>query len=940
MNQNQQQASLIVEWKWLPQDLITNALNALGAHPEIDLCQFLVQHSYLDPGRAEQVRYGVVNHQSHFKTLSPASASSQSVPSALFHSLTPQSEVLETLKADRGRAQQYYEAVHARDPLFSPHVQCTLKRLSVLGQGGMGTVYEVEDMRLGRRAAYKVISGEGDAETTFRFLREARLSARLDHPAIPPVYEAGTTSDGELYLLMRLIRGRTLKEHIRSYHSGGRKRGVLVKLLESFIKICDAVAYAHSEGILHRDLKPSNVMVGPFGEVMVLDWGLARDIKDPDSDRMIQAQCSLKVDSELFSSQGLTKAGFILGTPGYMSPEQAEGLDTDVRTDVYGLGAILYEILSNKTPVMGKTVMNVIIDTIRGNTLDILDTQSDCPKELAEIVRTALNRSVNGRTESAAMIGEDVSAYLRGEAVSVYSYNLVEKTRRWIVSHPMLLVVSTALIVLGSVLVIAVLTVRDQDLQAERLKLKGDQDKAMRRVAENEQRIAEQEAAIARGEQEAIEKRAAKLEESLRLLASARVIARRKGGKNELDLALNKALSIGGGKPTMLSMAGEIYQIAGQLEAAERCYLKALEKSSNKYEALYSLYLLMRKKGEKVRRDQYAQQIIALAKQRREEVDLSLYFRGVEAQNKGNNRAAIEYYNRSEALSTRSAALYINRGAAYNALKQHEEARRDYLKAIKIEPKEGRAYRNLARVNIDMKNFQEALYYLTCRIALNPTDLQAHDIRGGVYYRQKDYVSLIVDCDRMLKLDPNYRKAYHWKTYALVELKDYKRAIVWGKRGLKVDGRSHKLYYFMGVAHYYLKEYSQSLGNLNKAAQLGSHDYLIYMFRARVYDQLKQDTKAEQEFSKALSLKKSLKIIRYRTYFYVDRNRFEEALADLKYFDKNQNYWPDYRYFRANIYLKMGQKDKAKSELQRFIQSNPKSRFANKARMKVRTLSQ
>ncbi|MDF1666404.1 MAG: protein kinase [Planctomycetota bacterium] len=941
MNQNQQQASLIVEWKWLPQDLINNALNALPAHPGIDLCQFLVLHSYLDPGRAEQVRYGVVNHQSHFATQVHASGSSQSMPSALFNSLTPQSEVLETLKADRGRAQQYYEAVHARDPLFSPHVKCTLKRLSVLGKGGMGTVYEVEDTRLGRRAAFKVISGDsGDDEATFRFLREARLSAKLDHPAIPPVYEAGTTHEGELYLLMRLIRGRTLKEHIRSYHSGGRKRGVLVKLLECFIKICEAVAYAHSQGILHRDLKPSNVMVGPFGEVMVLDWGLARDIKDPDSDRMIQAQCSLKVDSELFSSQGLTKAGFILGTPGYMSPEQAEGQDTDVRTDVYGLGAILYEILSNETPVMGKTVMNVILDTIQGKVPDILKKQSDCPRELAEIVRSSLSRSLKERTESAAVMAEDMSAYLRGEPVSVYSYNLAEKTRRWIVNHPMLLVITTAFVLLSSVLVIATLTVRDQELQAEKARLKSDQEKSMRRAAESEQRIAEQDAAIARGAQEAIEKRAAKLEESLRLLASARVIAGRKGAKKELDAVLNEALSIGNGKPTMLRMAGEIYEIADRIEAAERCYLKAFKKSPNDYEVLYCLYLLMGKKGAQKKRDQYSRQILALAKERNEDVELSLYFQGLAEQRKGNNLGAIEYYNRSETMSTRSAALYINRGAAYSALKRYKEAREDYLKALKIEPKESRAYRNLARVNIYMGNLGEALYHLTCALTLNSKDAQAHDMRGGIYYRQRDFVSLVVECDQLLKLDPKNMKAYNWKTYALVEMKDYSRAILWAKKGLRIDARQHRIYYYMGVAHYYKKDYSQSLATLNKAAQLQSNDYLVYMFRARAYDQLKQDKQAEQDFSRALKLKKSLKVIRYRTYFYVDRDRHEEALADLKYFDSNQKYWPEYRYFRANVYLKMGEKDKARAELQQFLRLNPSSKYAKNARIKLRALSQ
>lgn len=939
MDQNQQQGRLIVEWKWLPPDLIQNALNALPAHPDQDLCQFLVRHSYLDPGRAEQVRHAVIQHPSHFATQVPLSGVSQAPSPSLFNSLVPQSEVLDSLKADRGLAQQYYEAVHARDPLFSPHVHCTLKKISVLGKGGMGTVHEVEDTRLGRRAAYKVMMAEhGDTEATFRFLREARLSARLDHPAIPPVYEAGTTREGELYLLMRLIRGRTLRDHIRSYHSGGRKRGVLVKLLECFMKICDAVAYAHSEGVLHRDLKPSNVMVGPFGEVMVLDWGLARDIKDPDSDRMIQAQCALQVDSELFTSQGLTKAGFVLGTPGYMSPEQAEGLDTDTRTDVYGLGAILFEILCNETPVTGKSVMNVIIDTIRGRIRDVRALRPDCPPELAAIVRSALAHKAKDRAASATALADDVGAYLRGEAVSVYSYSMTEKTRRWIANHPLGLVVSTAALLLGAVLVVAALAIRDQELQTDRAQLKSEQEKAKRQVAESEQRIAEQNAAMAVKEQELIEKRAENLERSLQLLSSARVIAGRKGSKDELDRALGEALRIGQRRPTMLRMAGEIYEVAGRFDAAERCYRDVLKTSSENYEALFSLYLLMDKRGMRAKRDQYSQQIIALAQKRNEDIEFSLFLRGLKLQRAGKIKEAIELYNRAEALSTRYAALYINRGSAYRTLKEFQKAKDDFLKAMKITPMQSLIFRSLGHVEKDLENYQNALYYYTCAIALEPKDAQAHFQRAAIFYQQRDVASLSVEADRLLKLSPRSKDAYNWKVYALVELKDYKAAIQWARRGLKIYGGFHKFYYYMGVAYYYSKNYSQSLASFNRAAQLEEGDYLIYMFRGRAYDQLKQDEKAEADFAKALAIKRSLKILRYRIRFLYERGRYKETLADLQHFDSSPDYWPDHRYFRANVYLKMGDQERAKLELQNFLRLQPKSRYQKAARAKLQAL--
>jgi serine/threonine protein kinase len=185
----------------------------------------------------------------------------------------------------------------------------------------MGAVYVARDLELGREVALKVVDTD-DPAAGERMRREAQILARLEHPGLVPVHDVGTLSDGRCFYAMKLVRGRRLDEHAREGRS-------LPELLRVFEKVCEAVAFAHAQGVLHRDLKPANVMVGPFGEVLVMDWGMAR----------------------LRSGPG-EPPGTVLGTPGYMPPEQARGEPdkVDERSDVYALGAILRFLVEPAAP--------------------------------------------------------------------------------------------------------------------------------------------------------------------------------------------------------------------------------------------------------------------------------------------------------------------------------------------------------------------------------------------------------------------------------------------------------------------------------------------------------------------------------------------------------------------------------------------------------------
>ncbi len=249
-----------------------------------------------------------------------------------------------------------------------------------VARGGMGAVLEAEDRSLCRRVAIKVMLRQDGAadEQVQRFVSEAQVTGQLEHPGVVPVYELGTDGAGRVFYAMKLVHGTTLGailERLREGDPAALAKYPLNVLLTVFLKVCDAVAFAHSRGVLHRDLKPDNVMVGEYGEVLVLDWGLAKvvgsaehgagggeegaaehgpptpDVRPPATDRPV-----------------LTLEGQILGTPAYMAPEQARGeiAALDARTDIYSLGAILYALLVLRPPVQGRTLWEVLENVVQG----------------------------------------------------------------------------------------------------------------------------------------------------------------------------------------------------------------------------------------------------------------------------------------------------------------------------------------------------------------------------------------------------------------------------------------------------------------------------------------------------------------------------------------------------------------------------------------------
>lgn len=304
--------------------------------------------------------------------------------------------------------------------------QTTRYRLhEVVGAGGMGTVYEAEDVRLGRRLALKLlredVGGEASSRSA-RFLREARITAMLEHPNIVPVLELGELEDGVPFYTQRLVRGRSLAKALQACADLPAR----LALLPHFLDLCHAIAYAHGRGVVHRDIKPGNVMVGPFGETVVVDWGLAR-VKGAPPEALGPGPAT--------PAKGVTAVGQALGTPGYMSPEQAAGLldRVDERSDVFSLGAVLFELLVGRPPFTGRSNEEVLRQAISGP-MPVAAGQG-VPPDLAAVAAKALSRDPALRYPDAAAMGRDVAAWSSGRLVGAYHYSALQRLQRTLARH-------------------------------------------------------------------------------------------------------------------------------------------------------------------------------------------------------------------------------------------------------------------------------------------------------------------------------------------------------------------------------------------------------------------------------------------------------------------------------------------------------------------------
>ncbi len=319
-----------------------------------------------------------------------------------------------------------------------------------LGRGGMGVVFRVFDGALKRRLAMKVIRPGGRRD---RFLEEARITGNLVHPGIVPIHELHADRDGNAAYTMPLVEGHTLEE-VFAFVERGEEGWTRTRALGVLLRVCEAMAYAHAQGVIHRDLKPSNVMVGRFGETYVMDWGLARVVGEADPKDI---RLRPYADDEETGAPLVTMDGDVVGTPAYMPPEQAAGRVEEVgpQSDVYGIGATLYHLLSLKRPFGAdptSTPREVLDAVIAGPPPPL----RDAPAELVAICERAMARDGARRYASMEELAGDLRAYLEGRVVSAYESGGWAELRKWIQRNRGLAAAIAAVVVVTVIGLVAV----------------------------------------------------------------------------------------------------------------------------------------------------------------------------------------------------------------------------------------------------------------------------------------------------------------------------------------------------------------------------------------------------------------------------------------------------------------------------------------------------
>lgn len=328
----------------------------------------------------------------------------------------------------------------------------------MLGHGAMGEVLAARDKNLRRSVAYKQLLKPValDEQVMKRFVKEAQITAQLAHPNIIPIYDLQVDAEGHVAYAMKLIQGQTLKALLQearvAYESGGTPDDDcnLNRLLQIFLKVCDAMHYAHTHGVIHRDLKPANIMIGPYQEVYVMDWGIARLIP-----------CVEQVRPEHWvqlPEAEASEAGLVVGTPRYLSPQQAAARNEqlDARSDQFTLGLILYEIVSLRQAFQGETQLALLKQVLKAEKRPLLPYRKAyrIPVELVAIIDKATARQTQARYQSTHALAEDIRRFLRGEAVSARPDTSWQALLRWMGHHRQATLVAMGLVLLSGVLLV------------------------------------------------------------------------------------------------------------------------------------------------------------------------------------------------------------------------------------------------------------------------------------------------------------------------------------------------------------------------------------------------------------------------------------------------------------------------------------------------------
>lgn len=729
-----------------------------------------------------------------------------------------------------------YQELMTTEPRLALHSDFVFETEQLLGQGGMGRVYEVRDRRLNRRAALKLVlidqNHGAQAETKARlrrFWREVEITASLSHPSVPPIFEAGVNTEGKPYMLMKVIEGQELGQRIADCHdSEGFELSVgnsdFRGLIENLIKIGEAVSFAHKQGIIHRDIKPSNVMIGAFGEAMLMDWGLAKRSQDsPEDDELLRRSQSIDPPAGV----DMTMAGDSLGTPGYMAPEQIDCVQVDERADIYALGGLLCSVLTNERPVEGASTLEIIAATAGHGVIAPRLRNPHAPRELNSIVLKAMHIEPDKRFASAQEFCQELRRYLGRQTVCCHRYSWPHRLIRGIEAHPLRFTMLAAALVLTGFA--WSFWTRLKASEARELGAK-----AMLNVSKKTQRdMSAAYAAIQDAEFELSRGRFEAVADALKTATDA---------YQSPEIRLECAL---------------LYRKAQRLSDARRCLEAMLKDQPRNFRALFELHLveLEESKEPGFRITKSLKRLFLEAEKAGEENEFTLFREGRLLQLQGRHKEALVALNKAVTYRKTFSQAYNAMGASYMELKQSKPALKAFTRAITLDPYNARAFCNRGESYRVLKDFQKAEIDLNRALELSPGLAQLHFTKAHLEYQLERFKSALEGFSQAIALDSEYFAAYQNRGTILQSFGRYAEAESDFLTMIRLQPESAVGYATMCKLYSIQRQFQRALTQINKALELDDSIHGYYYSRAFVYRHLQNPRAALADLSQALKRK-------------------------------------------------------------------------------------
>ncbi|MFH1226595.1 MAG: tetratricopeptide repeat protein [Planctomycetota bacterium] len=751
-----------------------------------------------------------------------------------------------------------------------------------LGQGGMGAVYLALDPALNRKVALKVITSK-DEKLLERFQREASAVAKLKHPNIVQVYEAGIINK-QHYFTMDYVEGTPLDKLIQA-----KSKPSFQNIAKIILQVASALHYAHSQKIIHRDIKPGNILIDKNGETFLTDFGVAKQLTGLD--------------------RSLTITGTAIGTPNYMPPEQAQGKkdEIDPRSDIFSLGATLYHCLTGQMPFDGNEIYEVLSKVINEDPPAPSSIARIIPKDLETICLQCLNKDKSKRYQTAGALAQDLKQYLEGAPITARRTSYLARFRIKVKKNKMASLAITGAIVILITVVIGLMTSsagKEKEIESYRTEAKNafeknDYDKAkewstkllalapddetIKGILKKSEKIIKAQEDKKQQVDKQVKEAAAKAQRTVDLRAKAKEILERATGaptpEQKIKLA-QEALAIDSTFGDAYQVIGYAYKEKGDNDKAYEYFSKAIEATPtlaySYYERAFITQYIRNKPDEAIADFEKVLELDPNS-------HIGWFAKGNIALNKQKYDDAIASFSKTIELYPEYDWAYNNRGNVYRAKGEIEQAIKDLNKAIELNPKFAEAYINRGSAYQDKDELDRAIADYNEALRLAPKLAPAYTNRGTAYQNKGELDKAIADYNEALRLDPKYANAYTTRGNAYAKKGELDRAIADHNEALRLDPKDTTAYTNRGIAYKNKGEIDRAIKDYDKAIELNPRYANAYTNRGNAYYKKGDLDRAIADWTKAIELNpKNANAYTGRGIAYADKKDYKRAIVDFE----------------------------------------------------------